>query len=134
MTATVRKLTIFNVLPSDCTHTSVWTNPFFTSVLSHQTFNKCAWHLRLKTSPAYPFQCCEVIDSLFPVLLEHASLGRLQELSITVNENIEHLCKPNLTKLTEAVGTLLQFKFEISSSGNSYWTFGDGSTYTHIRF
>lgn len=129
----IGKLTIFVVLPSNHSHRSIWTNAFFTSTISHLLLHKCAWHLRLKTSPSHPFQCCEVIDDLSSVLLEHVPLGGLRELSITVNENIEHLCKSNLALLMEAVGSLVQLNFEVTSAGSSYWTFSDGS-YTHIRF
>ena len=130
----IGKLMIFVVLPSNHSHRSLWTNAFFTSILSHPLLHKCAWHIRLKTSPSHPFQCCEVIDDLCPILLKVVPQGELQKLSITVNENIEHLCKSNLALLMEAVGTLVQLDFDITSAGSSYWTFSDGSTYTHIRF
>ena len=133
-TVLVGKLTIFVVLPYDCPHTSVWTNSFFTSVVGHPLFLKCTWHLRLKASPSHPFQCCEVIDNLSPILLEHVPLGGLGELSVTVNENIEYLCKQNMVKLMEAVRTMLQLKLDITSAGSSYRTYSDGLTYTHIRF
>lgn len=133
-TVRVGKLTIFTVLPLNHNHRSLWTNTFFTSALSNPLLRECAWHVRLSPSPSHPFQCREVVDDLCPVLLEHVPRGCTKKLSITINENIEHLCKSNLGHLMEATSTLRELQLDVAMGGSSYWTYSDGSTYTHIRF